>query len=314
MTPEHMDDSDLDEPRDHEEAKVLPFAFRPRPDWLTGPGDDPFGDSGPGEGAAGGDPDATPQRSILTHPAFSARPSIPASAPFDGDAAGGPETDERTGPGAADARDVADEPAVLAPAPKRPASKAAGWAPAASSVPVLRLALPAEPRAVEREPAARPTARPPGLPGGEEDAMRRAEPTAAARPLAEPWWLVALDTLRTSRRAQIAVTGLLAGVALLSLWLWPRGVGSTPLSEVRRHPTRYDGRQVIVRGRVGDDVFAIGSGWAFYLMQGRDTIVAFARARAPQPHEVLTVKGQVSTGFLDGLPRQALFEDSSGLK
>jgi hypothetical protein len=49
-------------------------------------------------------------------------------------------------------------------------------------------------------------------------------------------------------------------------------------------------------------------------MQGRDTIVAFARARAPQPHEVLTVKGQVSTGFLDGLPRQALFEDSSGLK
>jgi hypothetical protein len=31
----------------------------------------------------------------------------------------------------------------------------------------------------------------------------------------------------------------------------------------------------------------------------------------PKPHDVITVKGQVSTGFLDGVPRQALFEDTT---
>jgi hypothetical protein len=71
---------------------------------------------------------------------------------------------------------------------------------------------------------------------------------------------------------------------------------------------------VTVRGRVGEDVFAVGAGWAFYLVQGRDTIVVFTRIQAPKPHEVITVKGQVSTGFLDGVPRQALFEDATTAK
>ena len=55
--------------------------------------------------------------------------------------------------------------------------------------------------------------------------------------------------------------------------------------------------------------FFVGGGFAFYLMQGRDTIVAFTRVTAPEPRTVVTVTGQVSTGFLDGVPRQALFED-----
>ena len=100
-------------------------------------------------------------------------------------------------------------------------------------------------------------------------------------------------------------------LALLAFWMWPRGVGTTSLSDVRRNPSQFDGRAVVVRGRVGDDVFAVGTGWAFYLMQGRDTIVTFTRSQTPTPREVITVKGQVSTGFLDGVPRQALFEDAS---
>ena len=124
----------------------------------------------------------------------------------------------------------------------------------------------------------------------------------------EPWWVVALDNLRANRRAQLAVAGVLAVVVVTAAWMWPRGVGTTPLSQIRRHPSEFDGRDVVVRGRVGDDVFAVGAGWAFYLMQGRDTIVAFSLSRMPEPRKVVTLKGQVSTGFLDGMPRQALFE------
>jgi len=43
-------------------------------------------------------------------------------------------------------------------------------------------------------------------------------------------------------------------------------------------------------------------------VQGRDTIVTFTRAGAPVPRKVVTVTGHVSTGFLDGVPRQALFQ------
>ena len=50
------------------------------------------------------------------------------------------------------------------------------------------------------------------------------------------------------------------------------------------------------------------------LVQGRDTIVVFTRTQMPTAHAVVTVKGQVSTGFLDGAPRQALFEDVATAK
>jgi hypothetical protein len=131
-------------------------------------------------------------------------------------------------------------------------------------------------------------------------------PLAALR---EPWWVIAIDSLRTSRSVQIGTAVAFAALVLMAGWLWPRGVGTTALSELRRHPSRFDGRTVTVRGRVGDDVFAVGAGWAFYLVQGRDTMVTFTRSQRPEPHDVIRMKGQVSTGFLDGVPRQALFED-----
>jgi len=304
MLPADTDDSRSHERPDPAPGKILPFASRRTPDWLTGPGDDLFEAADSREDAAARDPAAAFPRPVLVHPAASARPAAPAPEPSEESAGAGSGADE---PG-----EPSDVDGDAETAATRPSPPAAAWVPVASSVPIPRLVLPAEPGVIEEEAPPRRPVRPAGLPGGDEDLVRAAASPPALEPLDEPWWLVALDALRTNRRVQLVVGGALACVVLLSYWMWPRGVGSTPLAEVRRHPTRYDGRVVVVRGKVGDDVFAVGSGWAFYLMQGRDTIVAFTRRHNPLPHEVVTVKGQVSTGFLDGSPRQALFEDSSG--
>ena len=62
-----------------------------------------------------------------------------------------------------------------------------------------------------------------------------------------------------------------------------------------------------VKGRIGD-VFPIGDGYVFNLHQGRDTVVVFTRSRLPVSHEKAEVVGTVSTGYLDGVPRVAVFE------
>jgi hypothetical protein len=212
----------------------------------------------------------------------------------------------------AKAEKAAEPEAVAAPARSRRRAPSGVWAPVASSVPVLSAALPAEPEpAAEEVPVAAPAVRAPGLPGRGDDLPRLVVVPPALAALKEPWWVIVSDTLRTSRPVQVLVTAGVVALAVLACWMWPRGVGTTSLSDVRHYPSQFDGRAIVVRGRVGDDVFAVGAGWAFYLVQGRDTIVTFRRSQAPAPHEVITVKGQVSTGFLDGVPRQALFEDVS---
>jgi hypothetical protein len=94
-------------------------------------------------------------------------------------------------------------------------------------------------------------------------------------------------------------------VALLVFW--PRSEIGISVRDIQRNASQYDGRHVKVEGRVGE-VFTVGGGYAFYLHQGRDTLVVFTRSRVPHEREHVAVKGQISTGFLDGLPRQALFE------
>jgi hypothetical protein len=214
----------------------------------------------------------------------------------------------------AEAGMAAEAEVVAEPARPRRAALPGIWAPVASSVPSLRLALPAEPESVVGGPASAPPARFHGPSGQEGDLPRlvAAPPPLAA--LQEPWWVIAIDGLRTSRSVQIGAAVAFLVLVLLAGWLWPRGAGTASLSELRRYPSRFDGQAVVVRGRVGDDVFTVGAGWAFYLMQGRDTIVTFTRSQMPKPHDVITVKGQVSTGFLDGVPRQALFEDTPPAK
>jgi len=297
--PEENDPESEVERRPLPTGKVLPFAPRRRPDWLTGPDDDV---------QAATDPTGTvserPGAKILAEPVLT-RPGPPV-------AEGAEQPDRRTV--------VSRRPAEAAEPEQGPGEDACGpassgvaWTAAASSVPVLKMVLPTEPEKPEDEPPGSPGERAGGLPGGDEDRHVAAAPPPL-EPLHEPWWLIALDALRTERRVQLGVAGALAGVVLLASWMWPHGMDSTPLSRVRRYPSQYDGRNILVRGRVGDDVFAVGSGWAFYLVQGRDTIVAFSRTRLPKPREVVSVKGQVSTGFLDGSPRQALFEDAPAAK
>jgi len=291
-------------------AKILPFGPRRTPDWLTGPSDDP--------GAAAESDAAAEDRPAPPAPVLK-RPGLPPGVHVEMDPgiepACAPVLPSPSRPGSEVADRVKAEPAAEpTKPPETPRSRmpdpAGRWAPVASSVPIPKLLLVETPEPEPAKPEAevvvpRPT---PALPGHEED-LRATAATAAAPPtLMEPWWVVALDALRTNRRAQATAVGVLALVVVLGMWMWPRGVGTTPLSQIRRHPTDFDGRSVIVRGRVGDDVFPMGAGWAFYLMQGRDTIAAFSAARRPEPRRVVTLKGQVSTGFLDGVPRQALFE------
>jgi hypothetical protein len=277
-------------------GKILPFPRQSAPDWLVGPADGLDATSDPLDDTT----DEAPPES-LPQPVLR-RPGRPVSPPE-------PMANAESAAVGLEAESTEDAVVAVGPVHPRRVAPPGAWAPVASSVPVLRLALPAEPEPVEDAPAAAPPSRLQGLPGHDEDLSRAAAIPPALAVLDEPWWVVALDTLRTSRLVQITTAGALVALVLLALWLWPRGVGLTALSDLRSAPSRFDGLSVVVRGRVGDDVFAVGAGWAFYLVQERDTIVVFTRTQMPKPHDVVTVKGQVSTGFLDGVPRQALFED-----
>ncbi|HEY6866881.1 MAG TPA: hypothetical protein VI792_06470, partial [Candidatus Eisenbacteria bacterium] len=62
-------------------------------------------------------------------------------------------------------------------------------------------------------------------------------------------------------------------------------------------------------GTVGE-VYPVGGGYSFYLLQGRDTIVVFTRSRTPVRDERIAVTGVVSTGVLNGQLRQALLENT----
>jgi hypothetical protein len=282
-------------------GKILPFVPRPTPDWLVGPADGLDAALDPHDDTTDEAPPETLPQPVLRRPGAPPPPAEPVTTvePAVVEAEAGPAVEEE---------------GVAAPVRPRRAAPPGIWAPVASSVPALRLVLPAEPEPFEEEPLAAPAVHPRGLPGRDED-LPRVVPPPPPPPLAalqEPWWVIALDGLRTSRPVQIGVAASLVALVLLASWLWPRGAGTASLSDLRRHPSRFDGQTVTVRGRVGDDIFEVGAGWAFYLVQGRDTIVTFTRRQMPKPHDVITVRGQVSTGFLDGVPRQALFEDAAG--
>jgi hypothetical protein len=297
---------DDDEPVSSEQAsapgaKVLPIGPHRAPDWLTGPGE---------EMGVARDPQAPEPEPATTATPVLTRPDVLVPQV---------EMDPGIEPASASAFAAPFEPPSPAPSPVEPrrpkrqrvSDSSAPWAPVASSVPVPKLSLVEKPEPEPEPAAAAPVPRPSVAPGRAAD--ERGSVTLAPGPelLVEPWWVVALDNLRANRGAQFAVVVVLAVAVMAVSWMWPRGVGTTPLSQIRRHPSEFDGRDVTVRGRVGDDVFAVGAGWAFYLMQGRDTIVAFSLSRMPEPRKVITLKGQVSTGFLDGVPRQALFEGAT---
>jgi len=126
----------------------------------------------------------------------------------------------------------------------------------------------------------------------------------AARP--SPWSRLP-DLLLTDRRAQLVVLGLVAILATMTFW--PREEKTVSVAHLKEHAERYADTQVRVAGRVSE-VFPVGGSWAFTLLQGRDTIVVFTRTREPRRDEKLVVVGTLSTGFLDGVSRVAIFEST----
>jgi hypothetical protein len=180
------------------------------------------------------------------------------------------------------------------------------WTAAGSSIPKLTVVPQRErpgrgPEAEEEHGIAE------SLEAGLEDEEREpSDQPGSPRPPEEPWWLVATETLATNRLLQI---GLGLVLAAFLLWTyWPRkGNASTSIAAIKQHPQRFEGQSVRIRGEVGE-VFDVGSSVVFELRQRRDTLVVFSPSRRPTTHEHLMVQGTVSTGYLDGTPRVALFE------
>lgn len=229
--------------------------------------------------------------------------------------------------------------------PERPQSKERStgptpWTAAASSVPKLHIDPAAAPvdgdadfdqplRPVRPKPAAAPAASRPVRPmrpvdDEEPDALEahgdldeEAEDDGfpgdgpknvvalPVKKLDEPFWVVALDWMQA--RPAIVI-GVAVGLAVIVVtWaMWPRSEKGISLHDLRTHAARWDSQTVRIGGRVGE-VFNVGAGWAYYLHQGRDTIVVFTRGVPPKTRDHVSVVGSVSTGYLDGEPRQAIF-------
>ena len=115
------------------------------------------------------------------------------------------------------------------------------------------------------------------------------------------------ERLAGDRRILIGI-GAAVLVVIAAIVFWPRENASVSLRDIRRSPDQWEGRSVKVSGRVGDDVFPLGSGYVFHLLQGRDTIVVFTRSRVPERKQRLSVVGEVSAGYLDGRARLAILE------
>ena len=276
------------------ESELAPEAPRTNasPDWLVGPD----------EGASA---ELLRNRSAERHaPLRLVRPGETLQAPDD-------ESDEPEAPRAVERLSLMRHEdtirsAMPASASRKPkAAQSSAWQAAASSIPTLRRTASSAPakRAPSREFEQDEKTPMPELP---DDSAAHALPPPELQPLKEAWWLVALDAVQTNRRLQIALASLLLMLGILALQPWRERPAS--LARIRRHPQQYDGRTVSVRGRVGD-VFPIAGGFTYFLLSGRDTIVVFTHSHSPVMDQHLTVHGTISTGYLDGLPRQALFED-----
>lgn len=205
--------------------------------------------------------------------------------------------------------------------------KPVAWKGASGSIPKLTIASLAGPPSAspelsqkksdaedDNEGFAPPDQGVPVMPGGESDSapapiLRGPGARAPSKPaLDEPWWLVLGERVATDRKVQIAIGAVV--VLVLAVILWPKGGNSVAISAIRKHPERFEGQIVTVRGRIGE-VFAVGQGHTFYLLEGRDTLVVYTRMRTPVSRQRVQIIGSVTMGYLDGAPRVAVFETGS---
>ena len=132
-------------------------------------------------------------------------------------------------------------------------------------------------------------------------------PSEFVAPVYRPWWQEALEEFKKHRLWQLLAAGLL--LIPIALMLMPRGPRAVAIRDVKANARAWDGQTMRISGKVGE-VFATGAGYTFYLLQGRDTMVVFTRSRVPTSQQKLSVTGTLSTGFLDGQARLALFEEA----
>lgn len=199
------------------------------------------------------------------------------------------------------------------------------WEPGTNSVPAIRQGTRPSPRA----PIPLPSRRDFPMDDAEERARAREQANLAAAAAAEfesrphdvvapeafdvqavpmPWWMQFPHALRTDRRIQLMTAGGL--LILMTIAFWPRGEQPVGLHDISRNPDKFNGQTVEVNGKVGE-VFPVGGGYAFYLHQGKDTLVVFTRVREPRRGQKLTLSGTMSVGFLDGQTHSALFESAT---
>ena len=300
--PEMNDPEDL--PPEASEEPAAPPPGRARPDWLVGAEEGVASEWTRTSGTAPGRP--VPLR--LVRPADAEQPESSEDA-----ASAARRRLELMGP---DDNIGLTRPAgkpLPGPVKKRPTA----WTAASSSVPTIQRSAPVMPspkfNQLHDDESVQMTSAAPEHPPEtditdieEPNPQRPSAPAVHLAPLKESPWLVAMDALLSNRRLQILI-GLLI-VALLTWMFWPRAEANTSVSRLRHHPEQFDGRMVRVSGKIGD-VYAIAGGYTFYLLQGGDTMVVFTRTRVPVTDEHVTLRGTISTGYLDGVPRQALFED-----
>lgn len=120
-----------------------------------------------------------------------------------------------------------------------------------------------------------------------------------------PWYTRLPEIIGTNRGVQIVL--VLVAVAIGTYLFWPRAERATSIGHIRQNPERYADTQVKVNGRVVE-VFPVGGSYAYTLVQDRDTIVVFTRWHQPRRQDRVTVIGTLSSGFLDGHSRLAIFE------
>jgi hypothetical protein len=212
----------------------------------------------------------------------------------------------------ADVREGAPDPyspdhSAQATTPPASDERRTSWAPSASSVPRLKLVASAAGAAAgESAPEGESETQRPKLDPPSKEAGPARLATRLPKPLEEPWWLVWAERIASDPRLWVSGLLVLALVAGVTLWRGRANAGAS-LATIKRHAPTFEGRAVRVRGRVGE-VFAIGQGHVFFLHQGRDTVVVFSATRRPAIHQRVVVNGKVSTGYLDGVPRVAIFE------
>lgn len=123
-------------------------------------------------------------------------------------------------------------------------------------------------------------------------------------------WIEKIRTLANANPKIAAI--VLAAVSLITagIYFMTRTEKTTSLAFVREQAASLDGQTVTVEGKIGE-VYQMGSSYAYLLHQGRDTVVIYTRTSHPIPGERVVISGSVSTGFLDGVPRVAIFQNSA---